>query len=89
MIFLRIKLWNDPITLEVLTLQQNDLSQNFNLGCIFQMKVLTLQQNDLSQNLEERRKKYGRVLTLQQNDLSQNLTLLISVTKESFDFTAK
>ena len=50
MIFLRIKGHFQRGKSKVLTLQQNDLSQNQRIKGIYILCVLTLQQNDLSQN---------------------------------------
>ena len=72
MIFLRIPVRDFSSFFLVLTLQQNDLSQNIRMVRFLSEIVLTLQQNDLSQNALLRQCCLYYVLTLQQNDLSQN-----------------
>ena len=72
MIFLRILELRLVFKPDVLTLQQNDLSQNQKTIATTLTPVLTLQQNDLSQNFKKKDLTNKQVLTLQQNDLSQN-----------------
>ena len=72
MIFLRIEVASRDRISSVLTLQQNDLSQNRKGVLPTKNPVLTLQQNDLSQNPPRLSASNAQVLTLQQNDLSQN-----------------